>query len=199
MPTPGQGAVGSLDYTDEERKKLAKESVDFECTECGKVLDLLPEVTNVQAQPSKFADEIKQLIMRPPMTEEELTQSAMAQDELGGTQEIEATESATGAEENEAVSAEEDTKQAQHTAEQNTAIVDENTAVVEENTATAAENTANAEEDANIHGTVREERARNGNIHDTRDYYLDYVINGLVIAIFYILYQKLLRAFGIVS
>lgn len=34
MPTPGQGTIGSLEYTPEERKKLAKKSTTFACEEC---------------------------------------------------------------------------------------------------------------------------------------------------------------------
>jgi len=41
MPTPGQGSIGSLDYTADERKALARRSVDWGCTECGKVCGLL--------------------------------------------------------------------------------------------------------------------------------------------------------------
>ncbi|CAG13478.1 unnamed protein product, partial [Tetraodon nigroviridis] len=35
MPTKGEGAIGSLDYTPEERKALAKRSQDFTCEACG--------------------------------------------------------------------------------------------------------------------------------------------------------------------
>lgn len=35
MPTKGEGAIGSLDYTPEERRALAKKSVDFCCDTCG--------------------------------------------------------------------------------------------------------------------------------------------------------------------
>ncbi|KAM4771969.1 ubiquitin-conjugating enzyme E2 J1 [Rhinophrynus dorsalis] len=35
MPTKGEGAIGSLDYTPEERKALAKKSQDFVCEACG--------------------------------------------------------------------------------------------------------------------------------------------------------------------
>ncbi|KAG8444769.1 hypothetical protein GDO86_009805 [Hymenochirus boettgeri] len=35
MPTKGEGAIGSLDYTPEERKALAKRSQDFVCETCG--------------------------------------------------------------------------------------------------------------------------------------------------------------------
>ncbi len=35
MPSPGMGAIASLDYTKEERQRLAKKSLEFECPECG--------------------------------------------------------------------------------------------------------------------------------------------------------------------
>ncbi|XP_078068611.1 ubiquitin-conjugating enzyme E2 J1 isoform X1 [Mustelus asterias] len=35
MPTKGEGAIGSLDYTPDERKALAKKSQDFNCENCG--------------------------------------------------------------------------------------------------------------------------------------------------------------------
>ncbi|TNM94516.1 ubiquitin-conjugating enzyme E2 J1 [Takifugu rubripes] len=35
MPTKGEGAIGSLDYTPEERRALAKKSQDFICEVCG--------------------------------------------------------------------------------------------------------------------------------------------------------------------
>lgn len=43
LPTEGQGAIGALDWTPRERKKLAKESVSFKCPICGEVRDLLSE------------------------------------------------------------------------------------------------------------------------------------------------------------
>ncbi|XP_014208752.1 ubiquitin-conjugating enzyme E2 J1 isoform X2 [Copidosoma floridanum] len=41
MPTPGNGTIGSLDYTPEERQKLAKKSLNWHCDSCGKISDLL--------------------------------------------------------------------------------------------------------------------------------------------------------------
>ncbi|UJR27721.1 hypothetical protein I4U23_008998 [Adineta vaga] len=35
METPGEGALGSLDYSPEERKILAKKSVSYQCPKCG--------------------------------------------------------------------------------------------------------------------------------------------------------------------
>ncbi|XP_011137001.1 ubiquitin-conjugating enzyme E2 J1 isoform X2 [Harpegnathos saltator] len=41
MPTPGSGTIGALDYSTEERQKLAKKSLNWQCDTCGKVVDLL--------------------------------------------------------------------------------------------------------------------------------------------------------------
>jgi len=41
MPTPGQGTIGSLDYTQEERRVLARRSVDWSCPQCGVASALL--------------------------------------------------------------------------------------------------------------------------------------------------------------
>ena len=37
------GAIASLDYTAEERQKLAKKSLEFDCPQCGKIHSLLGE------------------------------------------------------------------------------------------------------------------------------------------------------------
>jgi len=41
MPTPGNDTIGSLDYSAEERQKLAKKSLNWQCDSCGKIADLL--------------------------------------------------------------------------------------------------------------------------------------------------------------
>ncbi|KAM7308735.1 ubiquitin-conjugating enzyme E2 J1 [Ixodes scapularis] len=43
MPTHGSGAIGSLDYSTEERKQLAKKSQAWSCPSCGPVARLLKE------------------------------------------------------------------------------------------------------------------------------------------------------------
>lgn len=65
MPSPGMGAIASLDYTQEERQRLAKKSLEFVCPECGKVLNLLQEpsqLTNeneaVQAEAREIAAQV---------------------------------------------------------------------------------------------------------------------------------------------
>ncbi|KAF7991243.1 hypothetical protein HCN44_002805 [Aphidius gifuensis] len=41
MPTPGNETIGALDYSPEERQKLAKKSQSWVCDKCGKISDLL--------------------------------------------------------------------------------------------------------------------------------------------------------------
>jgi ubiquitin-conjugating enzyme E2 J1 len=62
LPSPADGAIGALDWTPEERKRLAKKSVSFCCPRCGKVASLLPEpASNEEKKPSRFQKEIEQL------------------------------------------------------------------------------------------------------------------------------------------
>lgn len=43
LPTPTDGAIGSLDWTSKERKRLAQKSTTFCCPTCGPIIQLLPE------------------------------------------------------------------------------------------------------------------------------------------------------------
>uniref|UniRef100_A0AAV1VG77 UBC core domain-containing protein n=1 Tax=Peronospora matthiolae TaxID=2874970 RepID=A0AAV1VG77_9STRA len=64
MPTKGEGAIGALDFSADERKRLAKLSVNFKCESCGRVADLLPDLVSEEGsekKPSKYADQIAQL------------------------------------------------------------------------------------------------------------------------------------------
>ena len=60
LPTPADGAIGALDWTSDERKKLAKKSVTYCCPRCGNVASLLPEPKGGDSQP-RFAKEIEHL------------------------------------------------------------------------------------------------------------------------------------------
>jgi ubiquitin-conjugating enzyme E2 J1 len=42
LPTPGEGALGALDYSADERRALAKKSVLTSCPKCGPIAKLLP-------------------------------------------------------------------------------------------------------------------------------------------------------------
>lgn len=41
MTTKGEGSIGALDYSEEERKKLAKKSVKYSCSQCGQISNLV--------------------------------------------------------------------------------------------------------------------------------------------------------------
>ncbi|CAF3480155.1 unnamed protein product [Adineta steineri] len=59
METPGEGALGSLDYTPEERKKLAKRSVSYECPQCGRTnSEILLPLSEKSADAQKEAKEL---------------------------------------------------------------------------------------------------------------------------------------------
>ncbi|XP_057288075.1 ubiquitin-conjugating enzyme E2 J1 isoform X2 [Pezoporus wallicus] len=65
MPTKGEGAIGSLDYTPEERRALAKKSQDFCCEMCGTSMKtaLLPLTSGrVASQADKEAKELARQI-----------------------------------------------------------------------------------------------------------------------------------------
>jgi ubiquitin-conjugating enzyme E2 J1 len=68
LPTPADGAIGALDWSKEERQRLAKLSRSYCCPTCGKCSELLPELkeehTNgAKKKPSttRFAKEIAEL------------------------------------------------------------------------------------------------------------------------------------------
>ncbi|PVD29281.1 hypothetical protein C0Q70_11878 [Pomacea canaliculata] len=58
MPTHGGGAIGSLDYTPEERKVLAKRSQDWKCSDCGDLSCKLKPLTAASEKASKEAKEL---------------------------------------------------------------------------------------------------------------------------------------------
>ena len=51
------GAIASLDYTKEERQRLAKKSLDFECPECGKIASLLQEPNSLSPNENNAVQE----------------------------------------------------------------------------------------------------------------------------------------------
>eukprot|EP00977_Amphora_coffeiformis_P008594 scaffold1953_cov176-Amphora_coffeaeformis.AAC.12 len=80
LPSPADGAIGALDWSSVERKRLAAKSVDFCCPSCGKVANLLPELKEKsEAKPSRFQKEIEQL--RRMQTQEHITDKENVSDE----------------------------------------------------------------------------------------------------------------------
>lgn len=82
LPTKGDGAIGALDWTSAERKRLAKKSVNFVCAQCGKVglimnaLDKRIEESGSRKKVcsvagNRFQNEIEQLHLFQTAAEEE--------------------------------------------------------------------------------------------------------------------------------
>ncbi|KAL4649043.1 ubiquitin-conjugating enzyme E2 J1 [Arapaima gigas] len=61
MPTKGEGAIGSLDYTPEERRALAKKSQDFCCETCGCSMRTALLTLTSKSNPSQEDREAKEL------------------------------------------------------------------------------------------------------------------------------------------
>lgn len=60
MPTKAEGAIGSLEYTSEERKTLARRSLSYCCPVCGLVKNLLLD-QKPDASPSSTVDKDREL------------------------------------------------------------------------------------------------------------------------------------------
>uniref|UniRef100_A0A8B9RI46 Ubiquitin-conjugating enzyme E2 J1 n=1 Tax=Astyanax mexicanus TaxID=7994 RepID=A0A8B9RI46_ASTMX len=80
MPTKGEGAIGSLDYTPEERRALAKKSLDFCCEMCGCCMRsaLLALSPNSDRQPAdqqaqQLAQQISFKVPNPSLHAQQLT------------------------------------------------------------------------------------------------------------------------------
>ena len=59
LPTKGEGAIGSLDYTTEERKLLARKSCSYSCPSCGLVKDLLIPKSTSKSEDHSMDDKEK--------------------------------------------------------------------------------------------------------------------------------------------
>ena len=104
LPTPADGAIGALDWTSVERKKLAKESVKFRCLTCcakGETCaDLLPKIKprgsdddgGVKRPPSKFHEECEKLKLLQFQNHALLEDNAKDDDEIDATEESKASE-----------------------------------------------------------------------------------------------------------
>ncbi|XP_078740186.1 ubiquitin-conjugating enzyme E2 J1 [Lampetra fluviatilis] len=70
MPTKGEGAIGSLDYSAEERRQLAKRSREFVCEGCGERLRVaLPEAAEGPSPDDSEAHELaRQISFKPEAT-----------------------------------------------------------------------------------------------------------------------------------
>lgn len=76
MPTKGEGAIGSLDYTPEERKALAKKSQEYFCDACGtsmktSLLPLSSESSQDDTEARELARQISFTVNPPGISQAE--------------------------------------------------------------------------------------------------------------------------------
>jgi len=84
MPTPGQGTIGSLDYNPEERRALARRSVDWCCAQCGVAGSLLLPPTKEKNEEEK--EEMEKIIQSVAFkSEEEVAQQKKVASDAGAT------------------------------------------------------------------------------------------------------------------
>ncbi|CEG48657.1 ubiquitin-conjugating enzyme [Plasmopara halstedii] len=214
MPTKGEGAIGALDFSAAERKRLAKLSIDYTCETCGRVLDLLPELRATNAdedaakKPSKYAEQIAQLHMHslesaPPVTanDQEKDVTTMV-DAISKQEECESADSEQSAiKERQPIEIKPTgTEKASATtsgAEISSHIAPTNQESVE-TVATEA-----APEVLDVHQTVDTPLAVQNNTQarepDSVDIFLHYLTVGIVVALFALVYKKLLQTYGVLQ
>ena len=104
LPTKGDGAIGALDWTSDERKRLAKKSVDYCCPVCGKCSDILKQIEKRIAskgsnwkkggKPSRFEKEIEHLVAMQMASHDGDTKTTEKGDDNENVEEKEKTEAA---------------------------------------------------------------------------------------------------------
>ncbi|CAI5746420.1 unnamed protein product [Peronospora destructor] len=185
MPTKGEGAIGALDFSADERKRLAKLSTNYKCEICGRVAELLPElkVKNEDVKkPSKYTEQIAQLHMH---SLESASPSRAAKDEK---------EAANVTVEN-----------GKHGL--NTFVVAQNSAETQEEASKTVP--APAEESAEMptvtecHQNVDTPLAARDIVQvrgsDSVDTLLYYLTIAIVVALFALIYKKLLQTYGVLQ
>lgn len=88
MPTKGEGAIGALDYTTEERQTLAKKSQTFSCTTCGPTHVMLQkpgEYSYVKSEKEKQDEELAKKInfSKPNITTSETPSTSTSTSQPG--------------------------------------------------------------------------------------------------------------------
>ncbi|TDH72914.1 hypothetical protein CCR75_008303 [Bremia lactucae] len=232
MPTKGEGAIGALDFSAAERRRLAKLSVDFKCETCGRVADLLPELKagneekEVEKKPSKYAEQIAQLHLhslesapRADTANGQEETKAVVENSDSGKQE--ASDSAEAVVENSDSGKQEKSNSAEAVVENSSSGKQENSnsaetegpvCVAADVGADAVISTTNAvEAEASVPGPTVEVIEQNGGTSraasnvvrvreaDSVDMFLHYVTIAIVMALFAILYKKLLQMHGVLQ
>ncbi|KAL3667238.1 hypothetical protein V7S43_007472 [Phytophthora oleae] len=214
MPTKGEGAIGALDFPPEERRRLAQLSVDYKCETCGKAAELLPELetenegVEAEKKPSKYAEQIAQLHMHslekaPASAAKDTKEAAVVSADVsdGGNQEDKAVagvESRSSTVAPEETSVESKPAKAEKRSEDTESASTHTTATVPEPTEVDAapevlEPHQNADTPIAAHNIAQVRES------DSVDTFLHYLTVAIVVALFALIYKKLLQMHGLLQ
>jgi len=99
MPTPGKGAIGSLDYTDAERRDLAIKSQSWKCDSCGLVKNLLkPPSLEASTSEEALKQEAEQKALAAQIVFENKPSTSSTSSEFDSQQDQETSSSETAME-----------------------------------------------------------------------------------------------------
>ncbi|CAI5731823.1 unnamed protein product [Peronospora farinosa] len=211
MPTKGEGAIGALDFSADERKRLAKLSINYKCETCGRVADLLPELkleNEHEKTPSKYMEQIAQLHMH---SLESASPSRAAKDEkeaenvtVEDGEHVEEAKTTFVDAHNSAETQEEvpvDSKPASMKkdpsidADGSTSTRDTVSALAEE----SAEMPAVTQRHQNVDTPIAAHDIVQVRGSDSVDTLLHYLTVAIVIALFALIYKKLLQTYGVLQ
>ncbi|ETK75990.1 hypothetical protein, variant 1 [Phytophthora nicotianae] len=205
MPTKGEGAIGALDFPAEERRRLAKLSVDYKCETCGRVADLLPELESeneeeTEKKPSKYAEQIAQLHMH---SLESATKNKQETESVSSDVNEDSKQEASAATGAEAAQEEESTESKPMKTETATEVSESATSTPP--TVTDASPTEEAVEttpeviDHHVDTPIAAPNIAQVRESDSVDTFLHYLTVAIVVALFALIYKKLLQMHGILQ
>ncbi|KAG1696168.1 hypothetical protein DVH05_018702 [Phytophthora capsici] len=208
MPTKGEGAIGALDFPPEERKRLAKLSVDYKCETCGKVAELLPELETeneegeAEKKPSKYAEQIAQLHMHslekaPASAADDTKEAAVVSTDVSdaGSHKA-AAEAQSSAAEPEETSVESKPAKTEERSEES-ASTQPTTTAPEPTEADAAPEVEEPSHYADV--PVAGHHIAQVRESDSVDTFLHYLTVAIVVALFALIYKKLLQMHGLLQ
>ncbi|CAH0480307.1 unnamed protein product [Peronospora belbahrii] len=214
MPTKGDGAIGALDFDVDERKRLAKLSVNYKCETCGHVADLIPELeAENEKKPSKYTEQIAQLHLH---SLENAQPSSASKDEKEAVNATAENVKQTSEEAQTTPVVTQNSAKAQETA-QGTVLHDSKPTMVEESIVAAGDPASTQETKVTLPMGSTETPAaaeRHQNVdpppivaHDMTqvresnsvDTMLHYLTVAIVVALFALIYKKLLQMHGVLQ
>ncbi|CAH0492704.1 unnamed protein product [Peronospora farinosa] len=184
----GEGAIGALDFSADERKRLAKLSINYKCETCGRVADLLPELkleNEHEKTPSKTKKEAENVTVEDGEHVEEAKTTFVDAHNSAETQEEVPVDSKPASMK----------KDPSIDADGSTSTRDTVSALAEE----SAEMPAVTQRHQNVDTPIAAHDIVQVRGSDSVDTLLHYLTVAIVIALFALIYKKLLQTYGVLQ